>query len=146
MHKPRQIVNAEALTGLYQRCHFRSNFRSRLRIGAAEIPRRPSSGRIGRGHPLLSRHPGAGHRWRLAAACAGRLELRCQTSCIERPSSSAERQLHQQLASQRRNEPFPYAPGISSRDFTDSTWPAPPGGSCENTQLPGDVPLVKNSF
>lgn len=38
---------------------------------------------------------------------------------------------------------FHYAPGTSSRDFTDPTWPTPPGGSCEKTQLPGDVPVVK---
>ena len=38
---------------------------------------------------------------------------------------------------------FYYAPGSSTADFTDSKWPSPPGGSCDSTNLPGDVPAVK---
>lgn len=38
---------------------------------------------------------------------------------------------------------FYYAPGSSTADFTDTKWPSPPGGSCDSTNLPGDVPVVK---
>lgn len=38
---------------------------------------------------------------------------------------------------------FYYAPGSSTADFTDAKWPSPPGGSCDSTNLPGDVPVVK---
>ena len=38
---------------------------------------------------------------------------------------------------------FYYAPGSSTADFTDPKWPSPPGGSCDSTNLPGDVPVVK---
>ena len=38
---------------------------------------------------------------------------------------------------------FYYAPGSSTADFTDSAWPTPPGGTCTQTSLPGDVPIVK---
>ena len=38
---------------------------------------------------------------------------------------------------------FYYAPGTTTADFTDKDWPAAPGGSCEQTNLPGQVPFVK---
>lgn len=41
------------------------------------------------------------------------------------------------------NSLFYYPTGTSTKDFTDVDWPAPPGGTCENTSLPGEVPFVK---
>jgi hypothetical protein len=38
---------------------------------------------------------------------------------------------------------FYYAPGTSTWDFTDTDWPAPPGGTCDSTQIKADLPKVE---